>query len=153
MISLVTACFMGLMTNVAEPQFQVQLASAARSEIQIIERLRSLRKATEKLPENWKATGVKGMPQGSSITKADLLKEVEQMEFTAAERWSVIVENAARADVSKEKLSKSDIKARRDLEALTKSHFEINQKLDQFNSNLKNGIIMNLASKFLSNTN
>jgi hypothetical protein len=150
MISVLIACCFGI---VSQSHDQISLtttvASVSREELRLIGRMQSLRIITEKLPENWKAAGIKSMPQGSVLTKQVLLREMEDEELKAAERWNIILENTALLDKATDASDLRAAKFRKSLEDLPRIHQELNQKLDQFNLKLKDGILQNLASKFL----
>jgi len=114
-------------------------------------------------PENWQATGVKSAHEGI-LTKPMLLTEIENMELMAAERWTIILENTARITGSKEvkrlslqgKASSEEMLAnhfRNQLAKIPKIHSDIHQRLDEYNAKLKDGILMNLASKLIPNAN
>lgn len=153
MITVVLALCMGLMNEIqatpqAEAHFGTLLAVSSRGELSIIERLKNLREATNKLPDNWRS--VMKWSGGNVMTKDYLLREIESMELSAAERWSILVENSARLDVDQTKLTKADLYARRRLDQLPVLHLKINQKLDEFNSRLKDGILNNMAAKLLA---
>lgn len=135
--------------QIEDIQFQTNLASIARSELSIVTRLKNLRTATEKLPETWKASGIKGQ-EDKVLTKSYLLSEIENMELLAAERWAVIVENTATVDVSHDRSDAKTLGFRKQLPDLAKVQLELNLKLDAFNMKLKDGILLNLATR-LSN--
>ena len=84
------------------------------------------------------------------LTKSYLLNEIENMELLAAERWALIVENTATIDVPHDQSDSKSQAFRKQLPDLSKSQLELNQKLDAFNTKLKDGILLNLASS-LSN--
>lgn len=133
-------------------KFHVQLATSARGELALVERLKNLRNVTEKLPENWRSEAKRdGSIDGDKVlTKTALLKEIEGMELTAAERWALIVENTALIDISKSKLDTRATAMRKQIEELPRLHLDLNSKLDAFNKRMKDGILFNLANR-LSN--
>lgn len=157
MISVLVACALGLVNDFSVEQSNHihSLAVASREELTLIERLRTFRIAVERLPDSWSASGIKSLPQGAVITKSGLLREIEGMELVAAERWNVILENSALVD---KPLDSQNIRAnqmRKLLNDLPRVHAELNQKLDMFNVQMKDGILnkltSNLANKILQN--
>lgn len=131
-----------------DARFQAALAVSARGELEIVERLKSLRTAAEKLPANWKASSFKsGNGEMRSLTKQSLLDEISQMELTAAERWALIVENTATIDSPTSNLNARSAEMRRQAQALPQMHLAINQDIDAFNRSFKDGIMMNLATR------
>ncbi len=163
MITTILSISATILVQVTPIPFGVAVSDAAKNELHIVERLKSLRSATERLPENWQATGVKSAHEGI-LTKPMLLTEIENMELMAAERWTIILENTARITGSKEvkrlslqgKASSEEMLAnhfRNQLAKIPKIHSDIHQRLDEYNAKLKDGILMNLASKLIPNAN
>lgn len=126
----------------AKAHFRSVVVKAARGELAIVDRLQNLRRATQKLPTTWKASGV---------TKEALLQEIETMELSAADRWALIMENTARLDLDTARMSRFDADLKRQLESLPQQHLELNSKIDAFNARIKDGIILNMASKIGKN--
>jgi len=148
---LTTLMVLGLsgQVQIEDIKYQTNLAGIARAELNIVTRLKNLRAATEKLPETWKASGIRGQ-EDRMLTKPYLLTEIENMELLAAERWALIVENTATIDVPHDQSDSKSHAFRKQLPDLSKAQLELNQKLDAFNTKLKDGILLNLASS-LSN--
>lgn len=145
--------FLGLQGDLYadEVKFQTSLATSARGELNLIDRLRALRTATEKLPSTWKSSSFKTAEgENKVLTKQGLLDEIQAMEYTAAERWAIILENTATVDVNVGKLETRALAMRKKIEDLPNLHLELNTKLDAFNKRLKDGILLNLATR-LSN--
>jgi hypothetical protein len=157
MISVILAVSLGLVNEVSVEQASHfhALASASREELGLIERLRTFRIAVEKLPETWSASGIKSLPQGAVITKPGLLREIEGMELSAAERWNVIIENSALLDRPLDGQNVRANQMRKLLNDLPRVHQDVNQRLDMFNTQMKDGILnkltSNLANKILRN--
>jgi len=134
-----------------ELRFQGSLATSARGELNLVERFRALRVATEKLPDTWKSSSFKASAGETKVlTKQGLLDEIQSMELTAAERWAIILENTATVDSAAAKLDARSLAMRKKVENLPSLHLDINTKLDSFNMRLKDGILLNLATR-LSN--
>jgi len=148
---LVTALVLGLhgQVEIEDIKYHTSLANVARSELNIVTRLKNLRAATEKLPDSWKASGIKGQ-EDRVLTKPYLLSEIENMELLAAERWALIVENTATIDVAHQRSDSKTQGFRKQLSEVAKNQLELNVKLDAFNTKLKDGILINLATR-LSN--
>ena len=132
-------------------KYQTALATSARGELDLIERLKALRVATEKLPETWKSSSFKASNGENKVhTKQGLLDEIATMELSAAERWAIIVENTATVDTPITKVDARASLMRKKIQDLPALHLELNQRLDAFNKRLKDGILLNLATR-LSN--
>ncbi len=125
-----------------------QLIAMAKDEMAIVERLAFLRQATEKLPETWKSE-VSALYQ-QTLTKQQLLSQISEMELSAADRWSLLLNNLAQARTAETKLTASAREWRASLQQLPALHRQINDKLNEFNERLKAGILMNIARKFQS---
>lgn len=125
--------------------FEVGLSAMARDEMQIVSRLRSLREATEKLPETWVAQPTSRYPQ--ELSKQDLLEQLGQMELSAAERWTLLLNNLAFLKTRTQELPPRARAWREALANLPGLQRQINFKLDEYNSRLKGGILMNLARR------
>lgn len=157
MLSIVMAYTLGLVTDfsVEQVSYLHSVASASRDELTLIERLRTFRIAVEKLPEAWTASGIKSLPQGVTISKPSLLREIESMELQAAERWNVILENSALIDGPLDSQNPRASQVRKLLTDLPRIHQEMNTRLDRFNMQMKDGILnrltSNLANKILQN--
>lgn len=157
MLSVLVACALGLVNDISVEQSTHlhSLASASREELSLIERLRTFRIAVERLPEAWAASGIKSLPQGAVITKQGLLREIEGMELAAAERWNVILENSALVDRAIDPQNVRGGQMQKMLTELPKVHQDMNQRLDMFNMQMKDGILnrltSNLANKILQN--
>lgn len=157
MLNVLIACAMGLVNDLSVEQANQihSVAAASREELSLIERLRTFRIAVEKLPDSWSASGIKSLPQGAIITKQGLMREVEGMELAAAERWNVILENSALVDRANDSQNLRAAQVKRMLNDLPRIHQDLNSKLDQFNLQMKDGILnrltSNLASKILQN--
>jgi hypothetical protein len=123
-----------------------QLISMARDEMAIVERLSFLRQATEKLPVTWKSEV--SAQYKETLTKDQLLSQISDMELSAADRWSLLLNNLAQVRTPEAKLSASAREWRLSLQQLPSLHAQINDKLNEFNERLKAGILMNLARKF-----
>ncbi len=131
-----------------DAKFQANLAISARGELEIVERLKSLRTAAEKLPAAWKASSFKSADGAPKVlTKQGLIDEISQMELTAAERWALIVENTATIDSPTVKLDARSSEMRRQAQVLPDLHLALNQQIDNFNKSFKEGIMLNLANR------
>lgn len=126
-------------------EFEVQLSMMARDEMRIVSRLRSLREATERLSETWVAKATTRYPE--ELSRSDLLKILDQMELSAAERWTLLLNNLAYLKTPSSELNPTARAWRKALDNLPGLQRQINIKLDEFNSRLKGGILMNLAKK------
>ncbi len=145
---IVSVLFFALQGQMAaeDLRFNVQLATSARGELELIDRLKALRTATEKLPENWKSSVFKDSSGADKfLTKQGLIQEIENMEMLAADRWAVIVENTALIDVGDAKLDSRGKEMRAKITQLPDLHLDLNQKLDAFNKRMKDGILLSLT--------
>jgi len=121
----------------------IRLSQLAQEEVSLIARLQSLRKATEGLPSDWRAPSFNDPKV--EIDRDDLMKELTRMEFSAAGRWNVIVNNLAQLRETEET---SEVRHwRQQLVTLEEHHQAMNRRLDAYNSRLKDGILMNLAQQ------
>lgn len=123
----------------------MSLSQSAHEEVAIIGRIQSLREATEKLPEDWTAVSFED-PQ-KEINRKDLLANISEMEIAAAERWNILVNNLS---ILRLKEAEFDQAARfwaAEFKRLNAAQKEINKQIDQYNSKLKEAILMNLAEK------
>lgn len=130
-----------------DAKFNLNLATAAREELQLIDRLKNLRIVAEKLPDAWKASVKAGAEASKALTKQALLQEIHEMELSAAERWALIVENTANLDVPSAKLDSHGLAMRKRLAEVSDLHLNLNQRLDAVNLSLKDGILLNMASR------
>jgi len=121
------------------------LVSLSRDEMAIVERIAFLRQATEKLPESWQSETATNFKQ--SMTKAQLLSQINDMELSAADRWSLLLNNMADMKTPEDQLSASAKEWRASLQQLPALHRQINDKLNEFNEGLKAGILLKLARK------
>lgn len=121
------------------------LVSLSRDEMAIVERIAFLRQATEKLPESWQSETATNFKQ--SMTKAQLLSQINDMELSAADRWSLLLNNMADMKTPEDQLSASAKEWRASLQQLPALHRQINDKLNEFNERLKAGILLKLARK------
>lgn len=130
---------------------EVQLAGLAKDEMAIVARLQSLRKATERLPADWKTE--RGNSEDKKVyTRNNLLGHLDRLELMAAERWSLLIQNLATMKTPTSQLTEEDLLWRKDLERLPNLHMRINRQLDQFNAILKDGILLNLAKSLQAAT-
>lgn len=129
----------------ADEDFEIRLSRLAKDEMSIVDRLRSLREATEKLPKDWTYTQTTKNGGDKLYTRDQLIAQLEKMELTAAERWSLLLYNLANQHKEPSELSDEQRSWREALRKLDKLHFKINQQLDQYNAKLKDGILLNLA--------
>jgi len=129
------------------PQMNIDgmLVSLSRDEMAIVERIAFLRQATEKLPESWQSETATNFKQ--SMTKAQLLSQINDMELSAADRWSLLLNNMADMKTPEDQLSASAKEWRASLQQLPALHRQINDKLNEFNERLKAGILLKLARK------
>jgi len=129
------------------PQMNIDgmLVSLSRDEMAIVERIAFLRQATEKLPESWQSETATNFKQ--SMTKAQLLSQINDMELSAADRWSLLLNNMADMKTPEDQLSASAKEWRASLQQLPALHRQINDKLNEFNEGLKAGILLKLARK------
>lgn len=147
MFSVIVACAMGLVSEIPEGSTHLhKLATISRDELMFIERLRTFRIAVEKLPESWSASGLKSLPKGAVITKAGLVREIEKMELQAAERWNILLENTALIDKNADVQDVRATQVRKLLESIPKVHEQQNDVLNQYNTQMKDGILNRLAS-------
>lgn len=130
---------------VASPHFETQLSALARDEMAIVERLAFLRQATEKLPDHWQAEATGSFKE--ALTKQQLLDQISEMEFSAADRWSLLLNNLSELKTPEPLLKPSAKAWRASLSQLPALHRQINDKLNEFNERLKAGILLNLARK------
>jgi hypothetical protein len=130
--------------------FEVRLSQITRDELSIIDRLGNLRLATEKLPDDWQSTM---KVDGDFLYKRGLLYEINEMEFQAAARWEVLLRNLATLKKQSGQLTTLEFRDREKLAELLVQHQNINSKLDRFNAQLKEGILLNLADRLRSSSN
>ncbi len=125
--------------------FETQLVNLARDEMAIVERLAFLRQATEKLSDSWQAEITENYKE--TLTKQQLLNQITEMELSAADRWSLLLNNLAQLHTPEASLTASAKEWRLSLAQLPGLHRQINDKLNEFNERLKAGILLNLAKK------
>jgi hypothetical protein len=123
----------------------VKISQWAGEEVSVVSRLQSLREATEKLPANWKAPSFD--KPSEEVNRDALLAELGEMEFAAAERWNILINNMAILRLQSKDLDDRSKHWISQLPHLTASHKRINQQLDQYHSRLKEAILMNLAEQ------
>jgi len=121
------------------------LVGLSRDEMAIVERIAFLRQATERLPDSWQSETTANYKQ--TLTKAQLLAQITEMELSAADRWSLLLNNLAEMKTPEDQLSVSAKEWRASLQQLPALHRQINEKLNEFNERLKAGILLNLARK------
>jgi hypothetical protein len=122
--------------------YRANLSSATREELALVDKVRALRSSVEKLPEGWKASGL----MAETTSKEALLAEIEGLEFSAAERWSILLNNTAFLDrVSDPKA----FEARRELSNVPKLQGEVVSQIERINFKLRDGVLLNLASKVM----
>jgi len=125
-----------------QDSYVASLSLAARVELNLVDKLKILRGSIERLPEKWK-TSSNGQKE---ISKQDLVSELESMELSSAERWSIILSNTAYLDrVSESKA----FDARKLLSEMPKLQADLEKRIDELNFKLKDGVLLNLASKVL----
>lgn len=129
--------------------FEAQLSQLARDELAIVNRLQKLRDATEKLPEDWKSSE---KVDGEILHKQALLFQIQEMELSAASRWNLLLQNLASLSRPEADLSATEKAWRVQLRQLPGLHRAINKKLDRFNAQLKEGILLNLARQIQSSS-
>lgn len=151
MLSMILMLGLQAQLQADDLKYQNVLATSARGELELVDRMRSLRVATEKLPDTWKSSGFTAQNGETKVlTKQGLLDEISAMEYAAADRWAILLENAATVDTEVRKIDTRSAAMRKKIEDLPALHFELNQRLDAFNKRLKDGILLNLATR-LSN--
>lgn len=146
MISLIFALSLTMSSEVlANPEeaYRISLSVTAREEMNLVEKMRNLRSLVEKLPGGWKASGIKSPV---AVTKESLLTEVEQMELTAADRWTILLNNTAHLDQISDP---SAFEARRALQNIPKAQAELSRQIEEVNFKIKDGVLLNLASKVM----
>lgn len=150
MISLLLAASIQMTADIGDPEniYRANLSASARQELELVERVRSLRASVEKLPDTWKGSRLGAQPDGGVLTKQSLLHEIENMEFSAAERWSVILNNTAYLDRITDPKA---FAARKELLDVPKAQFELRKRIEEVNSKLRDETLSNLASKVMLN--
>lgn len=132
-------------TEIGLTERAVSLSQSAHEEVAIIGRIQSLREATEKLPADWAAAAFEDPTK--QINRQDLLSNITEMEIAAAERWNILVNNLS---ILRLKEGEFDQRAKywaAEFKRLESAQKRINQQIDQYNSKLKEAILMNLAEK------
>lgn len=122
--------------------FRSNLSATTREELGIVEKIKSLRTAIEKLPSDWKASGI----ETQAITKESLIAEIEDLELSAAARWSVLLTNTAYLDRVADPKA---FAARRELSSMNKLQADVSKQIEQVNFKMKDGVLLNLASKVM----
>lgn len=130
--------------------YEFKLSQITRDELSIVERISKLRQATEKLPDDWKSSM---KVEGDFLYKQGLIYEINEMEFQAAARWEVLLKNLATLKKGSAQLTAFEAKDREKLSDLLAQHQKINSKLDRFNAQLKEGILLNLADRLQATSN
>lgn len=130
--------------------YEFKLSQITRDELSIVERIAKLRQATEKLPDDWKSSM---KVDGDFLYKQGLIYEINEMEFQAAARWEVLLRNLAGLKKAADQLTGLEAKDREKLSDLLTQHQKINSKLDRFNAQLKEGILLNLADRLQATSN
>ncbi|MDB5036645.1 MAG: hypothetical protein JWQ35_173 [Bacteriovoracaceae bacterium] len=125
---------------------KASLSETARTELNLVDRIRALRTSVEKLPDDFKASGLKSQAEGTFLTKQALLTEVENMELTAADRWSVLLSNTAYLDRTNDSRA---FEARRELISIPKAQSDLERRIDEVNLKMRDGELLNLASKVM----
>lgn len=134
----------------ANEQYWVRVVSqASRTELSLVDRLKSLRKAVEKFPENWQVSGLKSLGNGGTVTRAMLLADIESMELAAADRWSILIENTATLDLKPEATTTRVKGLRSDLDQVRVAHLQIHQKLDELSKRISDATLLMMANQFV----
>ncbi len=144
-LSFVLAMALASDTGDIEMQaYQSNLSIAAREELRLVEKVRTLRSQVEKLPDNFKSSPLSFQPSGAALNKLLLLHEVESLELQAAERWSVILNNTAYLDRVSDP---NAFEARKELAKLPKSQGNLDKQVEEINLKIKDAFVLNLASQ------
>ena len=129
------------MIQPAQPTLSHLVASASREELHLIGRIKALRLATEKLPQNWKSSNLK-----DALTKDILLHEIEAEESRSAERWNILTGHVALIYKKNESNARL-MKVKKSLDEWPQLYSEINRRLDDYNIKVKSGILENLTTR------
>lgn len=140
--------WMALMGSSQSDSYDILLSRVANDELSLVNRIGMIRKATEKLPQDWKTESAVEEGQKKTFTRADILNYLDQLELTAAKRWEVLLKNTATLNTAQEsRLPDTYLLVRQDLKKIPQIHSRINKTLDQINELLKEGILFNLANQ------
>jgi|GEM_PF-4706845 len=147
LFALIALILLSPSLSFGEESLSLHLSHLAKDEMAIVARMESLRTATLHLSDDWKSNQT-----GSIMTKPQLLKELTKMEMTAAERWTILLQNLANINAQDIKPHSEMSTWREELKKLPELQQAVNKKLDQFNSSLKDGILLNLARQIQTGT-